>query len=81
MSNFKDGELTEEELKEVIAGIRNGHTDEMLDKLDKSELEQFRDFTQERELSIEELSNVKAGIPEEMVEKMKEENSNLFRNR
>lgn len=77
---YKDMELTEEELMEVTAGIKNGNTEEMLDKLSKEELRQFKSaVSQERELSLDELDNVKAGIPEEMVEEIKEENSNLFR--
>lgn len=76
---FKDEELTEEELKEVTAGIRNGLTDEMLGKLSKPELKQFKEVIIERELSLDELDEVKAGIPEELVEEMKEKNSNLFR--
>ena len=80
MSNFKDGELTEEELRELTAGVNNGRSDEMLDKLDKRELEELKNsISQERELSLEELFNVKAGMPQEMVEEVKEENANLFR--
>lgn len=80
MSEFRDVELTEEELKEVTAGTINNGTDKVLDKLDKSKLEQIRRTIEvERELSFEELTNVKAGIPKEMVEETIEENSNLFR--
>lgn len=78
--SYKDNELTEEELREVTAGIKNGNTDEMLDKLSKPELEQFKEvISQERELSLDELDNVKAGIPREMVEEIKEQNKDLFR--
>lgn len=77
---YKDIELTEEELMEVTAGIKNGKTEEMLNKLSKEELEQFKDnITQERELNLEELDNIKAGIPQEMVDEFKESNNNLFR--
>ena len=78
--SFKDDELTLEELMEVTAGIKEGKTDEMLDKLSKPELIQLGNaINPERELTIEELENVKAGIPKEMVEEMIEENPNLFR--
>ena len=77
---YKDIELTEEELMEVTAGIKNGKTEEMFNKLSKEELEQFKDnITQERELNLEELDNIKAGIPQEMVDEFKESNNNLFR--
>lgn len=77
---YKDIELTEEELMEVTIGIKNGKTQEMLNKLSKEELEQFKDnITQERELNLEELDNIKAGIPQEMVDEFKELNNNLFR--
>lgn len=75
---YKDEELTEEELKEVTAGIIEGKTDEMLDKLSKHELIQLKD-NYERELSIDELDNVKAGIPQEMVEEITKENEEIFR--
>ena len=77
---YKDEELTEEELKEVTAGIKDGNTKEMLDKLSKSELVQFKEvINKERELSLSDLDNVKAGIPKEMVEELKNENKDIFR--
>lgn len=77
---YKDIELTEEELMEVTAGIKEGKTEEILEKLSKEELNQFKSIvTQERELNLEELDNVKAGIPQEMVDEVKEANNNLFR--
>lgn len=78
--SYKDEELTEEELREITAGIKNGKTDKMLDKLSKSELEQFKEVvSQERELSLEELDNVKAGIPQDMIEENKKQNEDIFR--
>lgn len=76
--SYKDEELTMEELMEVKAGIKEGKTDEMLNKLSKPELVQFKDVL-ERELTMDELDNVKAAIPTEMVEEMKKENEELFR--
>lgn len=75
---FKDEELTLEELDEVKAGIKYGKTDEMLNKLSKSELVQFKD-TLEKELTLEELDKVKAGIPKELVEEEIKKNDNIFR--
>lgn len=77
---YKDNELSFEELKEVTDGIKKGKTDEMLNKLSISELEQFKGvISKERKLSIEELDNVKAGIPQEMVEEVKKTNENIFK--
>lgn len=75
---FNDEELSLEELTEVKAGIKEGKTDEMLNKLSKPELVQFKE-TIERELTLDELDNVKAAIPNELVEEMKNNNENLFR--
>lgn len=81
MMNFKDNELTEEELSEIYAGLSQGKFDETLDKLSKEELKELKDNVNERELTEEELDNVKAGIPKEMVDEMIEKNSDLFRHR
>ena len=82
---YKDKELTEEELKEVTAGILNGRTDEMLDMLSKEELidlkeEIVKDIekSKDRELSLDELFNVKAGIPKEVLDMEIDQNSNSF---
>lgn len=75
---FNDEELTMDELMEVKAGIKDGKTDEMLDKLSKPELVQFKE-TIEKELTLDELDNVKAAIPTDMVEEMKKDNEELFR--
>lgn len=76
--NFKDEELTEEELREVTAGIKKGNTNKMLDLLGKQELEQLKDKV-EKELSLDELDNIKAGMPQEMIENNKEKNKDIFR--
>lgn len=79
---FKDDELTLDELKEITAGIIDGKTDEMLDKLSKPELKQFKDVViKERELSMDELDNVKVGQPLEMVEEMTKKNPEIFINK
>lgn len=75
---YKDEELTEEELREVTAGIVDGKTDEMLDMLSKPELNQFKTVV-EKELSLDELDNIKAGIPEDLIEENKNENNDIFR--
>ena len=75
---FNDEELTLEELEQVKAGIREGKTDEMLDKLSKPELLDLKE-TVERELTMDELDNVMAGIPREIAEEKAKENENLFR--
>jgi len=82
---FNDGELTEEELMEVTAGITAGKTDEMLSKMSQAELTQLKQTVQkavqpqERELTGDELFNVKAAQPPEMVEEMLQGNPDLFR--
>ena len=75
---YNDEELTVEELNEVKAGIVQGHTEEMLNKLSKSELSQLKE-TYEKELDLEELDKVKAGMPVEMVEEVKEQHQDLYR--
>lgn len=75
---YKDDELTTDELEEVKAGILDGKTDEMLDKLSKPELVQFKD-TIEKEFSLEEMDNIKAGMPKEVIEEYKNENKDIFR--
>ena len=75
---FKDDELTMDELMEVKAGIKEGKTDEMLNKLSKPELQDLKENI-ERELSIEELDNIKAAIPKEMIEDNIKENKDIFR--
>ena len=75
---FNDYELTMEELMEVKAGIKEGKTDEMLDKLSKPELVQFKE-TIEKELTLDDLDNVMAGIPKEMVDEKIKDNEELFR--
>ena len=79
MINFKDGELSEEELKEVKAGILKGNVDETLDLMDKPELTTLKEKIEDKELTFEELDNVKAGMPSKVVEEEKEKNSELFR--
>ncbi len=79
MLNFKDGELSEEELKTVKAGIEEGKIDETLNLMDKPELSTLKEKIIDRELTFEELDNVKAGIPKEMVEEMKEKNKDIFK--
>lgn len=79
MLNFKDGELSEEELKSVKAGIEEGKIDETLNLMDKPELSTLKEKIIDRELTFEELDNVMAGIPKEMVEEMKEKNKDIFK--
>ena len=81
MVNYKDDELTQEEIDEIYAGISQGKVDEMLDKLGKEELKDLKEKVNERELSLNELDNVMAGIPQEMVEKVVEDNLDIYRSR
>lgn len=76
--NFKDGELSEEELKAVKAGMANGNIDNILNNFDKKELEELKNEF-DKELSLEELDNIKAGMPQEAVEEITKENEDLFR--
>ena len=76
---WKDEELTEEELKNVKAGITSGKVDETLDLMGKEELSELKEKIEDKELTFDELDNVKAGMPQDAVDKYKEENSNLFR--
>ena len=76
---FNDDELTMEELEQVRAGIINGQENEMFNQMSKIELKQLKEKVIERELTFDELTNVKAGQPIEMVDEMIEKNPDLFR--
>ena len=78
MINFKDGELTEEELKEVKAGIISGKVDETLDLMDSNELKELKEKVVEKELSFEEMDRVKAGMPQNAVDEYLKNNKDLF---
>lgn len=79
MLNFKDGELTEEELKTVKAGIEQGKIDETLDLMDKPELSQLKEKISDKELTFDEMDRVKAGMPSDVVDKYTEDNKDIFR--
>ena len=76
---FKDGELTEEELRTVKAGIEKGKIDETLDLMDKPELTTLKEKIVDKELTFDELYNVKAGMPKEAVDEYVEKNKEIFR--
>ena len=78
MENFKDGNLTSEELLDVKAGIMSGEIDDTLNKMDTGELKQLSEKIKDKELTFEELDSVKAGMPQEKVEKYINANSDLF---
>ena len=64
--NFGDGELSQEELNYVVAGINRGQAEEMLNKLDKGELQGLKNGVQKMnlgEMSLSELDQVQAGTP------------------
>ncbi len=79
MLNFKDGKLSEEEKKLFVSKVHVGKEDGVINKMDKSELNILKEKIIDKELDLNELDNVKAGIPQEMVEEIHEKNSNLFR--
>ncbi len=79
MLNFKDGKLTEEELRVVKAGIEQGKIDETLDLMDKPELNKLKDKITDKELTFDEMDRVKAGMPSEVVDKYTEDNKDIFR--
>ena len=79
MINFKDGQLSEEELKSVKAGIMSGNIDETLDLMDKPELATLKEKIEDKELTFEELTNVKAGMPKNAVDEYLEKNPDLFK--
>ena len=77
--NFKDGELTEEELMTVKAGIEKGKIDETLNLMDKPELTTLKEKIIDKELTFDELDKVKAGMPIETVNEYTENNKEIFR--
>ena len=76
---WKDKELTEEELKNVKAGITSGKVDETLDLMGKEELGELKEKIEDKELTFDELDNVKAGMPKSAVDDFLEKNQDLFR--
>lgn len=80
MSDF-ERELKEEELMKVRAGIQKNveNIDDILDGKNIEALQELKNSIQDRKLSLEELTKVKAAQPTSEVENMIDENSELFR--
>lgn len=63
---FKDGNLSLDELNYVIGGLDRGKKEEMLNNLDKKELLQLKQAILQKQndnMSLDELTQVKAGVP------------------
>lgn len=78
MINYRDGKLSTEELMEVNKGLSNGDVDQVLDSMDKSELQSLRNQVKTGELSPDELGGAMGGIPIGMVEEMIEKHESIF---
>lgn len=64
--SFGDGELSAEELDYVVAGINRGQAEEMLNKLDKGELQGLKSGVQKMhsgEMDLSQLNQIQAGTP------------------
>ena len=78
MINFKDEELTDEEIKEVKIGIISGKVDETLDLMGSEELKELKDKIVDKELTFDKKNNDKTDKQVNKVDEYLKNNKDIF---